>query len=219
MSPESTVNRFDHVYWLGGNGCSGKSTIANILAQRFPFEIYHGDGWRKHIPRAKPDNHPLMCQIRDGLYGKEDLFMSPPEQQVHGMTKLYRENFSFVLQDLEAMPEDQLVLVEGGQMLPELVQTVAGPSHCIFLISANEFIRKYNLSRNAETKHYQDLPDPQLALENRIAAFDLLGKRVYDSAHKIGFRTFAVDGTTPPERVADLVATHFKLAGVENKSV
>ena len=32
-----------HVYWVGGPGCSGKSSVARLLAARFDLRVYHVD--------------------------------------------------------------------------------------------------------------------------------------------------------------------------------
>ena len=48
-----------HVYWIGGSGCSGKSSIVRLLEGRHGFTTYHCDEhWGEHKERSNPVDHP-----------------------------------------------------------------------------------------------------------------------------------------------------------------
>ena len=40
---EAAREDFRHVYWIGGSGCAGKSTVTEILAERYGLATYHQD--------------------------------------------------------------------------------------------------------------------------------------------------------------------------------
>jgi len=43
LDMSETENRLSNVFWLGGSPCSGKSSISEILPQRFNLDVYHVD--------------------------------------------------------------------------------------------------------------------------------------------------------------------------------
>ena len=49
-----------HVYWIGGSGCAGKSTIAKKLAAQYHLAIYHcDDHLRTQRARVEAEQLPL----------------------------------------------------------------------------------------------------------------------------------------------------------------
>ncbi len=48
-------------YIFGGSPCSGKSTIAERLSDKFEFQHYKVDDHAEaHSKRCKPERHPVM---------------------------------------------------------------------------------------------------------------------------------------------------------------
>ncbi len=56
----------DHVLWLGGSTCAGKTSVAKRLAASHGLRVYHcDDAFEDHRKRADPDRHPGFCRIMD----------------------------------------------------------------------------------------------------------------------------------------------------------
>ena len=67
-----------HVYWIGGSGCSGKSSIARILEKDHGFTAYHcDDHWQEHEERSSPAEHPATLRVRKNF--EEYLRIAPTE--------------------------------------------------------------------------------------------------------------------------------------------
>ncbi len=117
-----------HVYWIGGSPCSGKTSLARRLVERFGWEYYDCDQafWR-HKEIVTPAAQPVFYRVMH--LSPEDLWMRPVEQQVREEFAIYREEFPLILADLLALPRTRPVLAEGAALLPECVAPLlAAPS-------------------------------------------------------------------------------------------
>jgi cytidylate kinase len=107
----------EHVLWLGGSPCAGKSTIAKRLAERFSMNLYYADDhFERHCQVATKD-YPTLYQI-SRLTGDE-VWLIPAKEQFERAVQLYREEFDFVLEDIRIV--SQPVIAEGAALLPECV--------------------------------------------------------------------------------------------------
>ena len=53
--------QLSHVYWIGGPPDSGKTTIAELVAERHGFRSYHFDRHEPaHFARADATRHPAL---------------------------------------------------------------------------------------------------------------------------------------------------------------
>lgn len=52
------------IYWIGGSPCSGKSTIAEILAEKHDFTVFKCDDFMyKHIEESDKVKHRSVCEL------------------------------------------------------------------------------------------------------------------------------------------------------------
>jgi hypothetical protein len=179
---------FDHVVWLGGGTGSGKSTVARLLAARHGLRCFRVDDfWYAHDerlqePKLTPDEQWL------GL---------TPEEQAAAFEETSRRRFQLVLADLVALPKRPGIVVEGPQILPDLLPSGAAAA---FLVPTAELQRSLLAQR--------PLPptaDPSRALENRIEKDRLFAERVASQATAHGFDVVRVDGRRSPEELTDAV--------------
>lgn len=93
-----------HVYWIGGSGCSGKSSIARILEKDLDFTAYHcDDHWPEHEARSTPAEHPATCRVRGN---PAEYLALPPTEFLAASRAWFKEDFAMVLDDLVAMPKE-----------------------------------------------------------------------------------------------------------------
>ena len=99
-----------HVYWIGGSGCSGKSSIVRLLQKEQGFTAYDcDDHWGEHELRSNPVEHPGTIRIKANF---EEYLRLAPAEFVEASRAWFREDFAMVLEDLDAMPSEKIV-VEG----------------------------------------------------------------------------------------------------------
>ena len=106
-----------HVFWLGGSPCAGKSSIGNILASRFKFDVYHADdAFEAHARRFDPVLHPTLTRWCASSW--DERWMQPLDGLVRDVIDCYREHFTLILGDVLSAPKDKPLLVEGTALLP-----------------------------------------------------------------------------------------------------
>lgn len=98
----------------------------------------------------------------------------------------------YVLEDLESLPAQPSVLVEGPQIVLDLLPEGA---RAVFLIPTADFQR--------ETLSPRPMPssDPQRALANRLAKDRIYADRVAELARRRGFPVIEVDGKRNPKEI------------------
>ena len=198
-----------HVYWIGGSGCSGKSTIADMMVKDFGFTVYHCDEhWDDHFSRAKPESQPLACTIRDMDW--EDLFLLPPVEFAKLTSGFWEEDFEMIIDDLYALPKEKLV-VEGVSIDPKFVQDVADPQRVIIMIAFEEFQRAHYLKRDFAKSWFQEFNDPKRVFDNLMKSNALLAKSVENRARELGFKVIIIDEKSTISNNMNIVKKHFKL--------
>jgi hypothetical protein len=201
--------------WIGGSTGSGKSTVTRILAARHGLRLFPIDAfWYSHVRRLgehaqrqgehaqRQGEHAQRLGEHAQRLGKPDEEPTPDEQWL-GMTPaeqaadfeaLTRKRWPFVVADLDALPSRPPVIVEGPQVLPDLIP--AG-DRAFFLVGTPEWQRSVLVQRPLPAT-----ADPARALENRIEKDRLFGERVVALARARGFPVIPVDGTRTPEEIA-----------------
>jgi hypothetical protein len=166
--------------WIGGGTGSGKTTVARMFAGRHGLRVFPLDAfWYSHAARLpEPEPEP-----------DEQWIGTAPAAQAAEFEALTRRRWPLVLADLAALPASPPTVVEGPQVLPDLIP--AG-DRAVFLVPAPAFQRSVLQRR--------PLPltaDPARALANRIEKDRIHGVRVAELAGAGGFPVVTVDGTRP----------------------
>lgn len=114
----------DHVLWVGGGQGAAKTTAARTLAHRHGLRLYHVDAHGfAHVERAETGPYPGLQAF--AAVTMEERWLDPePEEMVDQFVATSRERFTMIREDLRALPRSPGILVEGPQLLPELVAPV-----------------------------------------------------------------------------------------------
>ncbi len=182
MDPDSTI-------WLGGGTASGKSTVARVLAGRYGLRCLRiDDFWYAHDAALKtPFRTP-----------DEQWIAMSAENQAAEFEEVSRARMKLATKELEQLPDRPGVLVEGPQVMPDLLVPTA---HAIFLVPEQSFQRAH-LSR----RPMPPTSDTHRALENRIEKDRLHAARIAQLAESCGFPRITVDGSRSSLEIADAVA-------------
>lgn len=212
---------FAHVYWIGGSGCAGKSTIANKLASQYGLTVYHcDDHWQSHCARVESEQLPLptivsiLANIKVGRS-----FLGEDQADVdHGKYlamafALWQEWFTLALDDLRAMSATPMI-VEGVSIVPWLAMKVAPRSRVATLVGYDSFRRKTYMNPDRPEivlKRFQESYDPGRALENILQANVLIAQTLFRCARMHNLFAVEVDGSADAVSIARTVADHFGL--------
>lgn len=207
---------FAHVRWIGGGTGAGKSTVSRLLAERYRLAVYDGDkAGSRHFRHCDERRQPYMAALMR-LSPEERSTGRTAEEVFAAMPSRHGETFPFVREDLRAMTGRGPVLVDDFSNRPsEIAPLLTWPEQAVFLLPTPEFRRR------ALTERYSDLDraranwgdvDFGQALEIRLARDRYWDEETRDQAAALGLPVIDIDGTIPPEDIADDLAARFRLA-------
>lgn len=202
-------DEWGHVFWLGGSPCSGKSSISEILAKQFGLRVYKVDDYfDAHLKRAISENQPHLYQV--GQMSWDEIWMRPVAEQVANEIAIYREQFSMILDDLRAMPDDRPILAEGAALLPDLAAPLLTRSNqALFMVPTEHFQKKTYAQRAWIQTILAQCHAPEQAFANWMDRDVGFGQWVAATAVTYNLHVLIVNGRQSITQNASYAATHF----------
>jgi adenylate kinase family enzyme len=201
-----------HVRWIGGSPCSGKSSIAALLAERYDCRRYTcDDHWTTHTERAEAVSHPRLYRI--GRMTWDEIWMRPVDELLRDNLAILREEWPMILHDLLALPRDRPIIAEGAALLPELVAPLLTHLHrAVWIVPTPAFQREQYGKRPWITAVLSQCRDPDRAWRNWMDRDESLARYVAAEATMRELPLLTVDGTQSIEAHAQDVAGMLGLA-------
>ncbi|MCB0063601.1 MAG: hypothetical protein KDE19_15870 [Caldilineaceae bacterium] len=199
------------LYWLGGSPCSGKSTIAELLADRYNLHYYNCDhAFARHQQASDPAAHPTLHRL--ATLSSDEIWLVPVTEQVEREIAIYREEFSLIVADLEALPTERPILAEGAALLPELIaQSPASSGRSAWVVPTSAFQQHHYAQRTWVADVLKTCSDPDQAFANWMARDITFATYVTQTAEQLGLPVLQVDGTHTVVDNAAWVATQLGL--------
>ncbi len=181
----ATDKRLENVFWLGGSPCAGKSSISQILENRFDLNIYRVDvSFESHRTKFNSKFHPTLCNWECSTWNER--WMQPIDNLVQNVIKCYREHFSLILEDVRVLPKNKPLLVEGTALLPkEVFGVLSKQSDAIWIVPTPEFQKKKYSQREWIFDILKHCDEPQKAFQNWMER-DILGRQGWLDCVKLG---------------------------------
>ena len=188
--------------WLGGGSGAGKTTVARAVAGRLDLRLYHVDfrGF-DHVARMVDGTSPRTRAFNAMPY--DDRWLREPAVLAEEFLAISAERMPLVLADLAALGPGATVLVEGPQLLPDLVAPLLGSTGvALWMLPTEEFARRAVAARG------ELVPSARQAeiLENRYRRDVLVTQALRASATTLGLRWLPVDGHRSIADTVDLLA-------------
>lgn len=205
-----TLHYNHHVFWMGGSPCSGKSSMATLLAERYDVTVYSVDATlHNHVPHLTPARQPMLYKWHNTPWN--DLWMQPPDILLAEVIAAYGEHCELVIEDVAALPADRPLLVEGTCLLPGCVAPhLANPRHGLWVVPTEAFQRLRYPQRGVWVQGIlQQCDDPETALRNWMDRDVAFARWVTCEAEDRGLRVMTVDGSRTIDQGADAAAAHF----------
>ncbi|MBZ0302047.1 MAG: ATP-binding protein [Anaerolineae bacterium] len=205
-------HHFDHVYWMGGSPCSGKSSIADMLAARCNWQVYHCDeAYERHVRQAQADLQPHLSAGSGATMDWNAFWMRSPDVLMKQVIDIYAEEFPMILDDLRSLPRDRSVLVEGTALMPEFVaEVLTDPRRAIWVIPTAAFQFEFYPQRGAWVAQIlAQCSQPELALQNWMNRDQATAQHVRQEAAARQLRVLDVDGSRTIENNARVISQHF----------
>ena len=204
--------------WIGGGQWAGKSTVANLLAARYPIVRYSYDyhDARSHSERARrdPERFPAFAAFLAALENDPSSVWvdSTPAAMAEQARTIFAERFDMLLEDIAGIPDDPYVIAEGWGLRPEHVAPQLGSAEqAVFLVPTDAFRdrQQAELGR-AQAVSAEGLSDPRRAQDNRVERDRILAQEVVTQAQNLGLPLIYVDGTADVGEIADRVEEGFE---------
>jgi hypothetical protein len=205
----TTQHGLNHVYWMGGSPCSGKSSISQLLAEWFDLSIYHVDeAFSAHVQRLDPVKHPVLTKWHSLTWNER--WMRPVDDLVQEAITCYQEHFTLVLEDVLALPASKPVLVEGTALLPrQIAQLAPKPYQAVWVIPTAEFQQAQYARRSWLRDILTECEEPDTAFRNWMERDARFAGWVADEVSRLDFKALIVDGKQTIEENARQIATHY----------
>ncbi|SEG53054.1 Shikimate kinase [Thermomonospora echinospora] len=214
-SPDARRERLRHVHWIGGGSGSGKSTIAQHIADRYGMRLYDTDAvMPDHARRMSVEQAPHLARFA-AMDMDERWVARSPREMLDTFHWFHGEGFDLIIEDLLALPADRPVIAEGFRLLPGLVRPLlADVSHAVWLLPTPRFRQAVFDSRGGPAWGFlAKTSAPRQALRNLLQRDALFTDRLTEQTRHLGLHGLRVDSTTTEE---DLVRQVSALFGLED---
>jgi hypothetical protein len=178
--------------FVGGGTGGGKTTLARALSGLHGLRLLPIDAlWYEHAERSNETPLPADAAWLERT----------PATQAADFERVSRLMLGYVLEDLPRLPDQPAVVVEGPQVVPDVL-----PEHAraLFLIPSPDFQRA-NLSARPMPSS-----DPARALANRLVKDRLYADRIEKLARERGYTVIAIDGTRAPDEIRSQAENEFR---------
>jgi uridine kinase len=205
------TNHLPNVLWIGGSPCSGKSSVAEQLAEIYNLNLYRvDDHYGEHIEQINPVRQPTMALLTQMSW--DDLWMRPVELQVETALAFYGEIFEIILADLKKIKPKSGIIVEGVALLPSNLAKISIPTeNAFFMVPTSEFQLEHYSKRPWIQDILAETSDPKQAFANWMARDVRFGELVVEEAAACGYTSMVVDGSASLEENIAEVSSHFGL--------
>lgn len=213
LSDNVIKDRLQHVYWLIGTSCSGKTTMANAIAEKHRMTYYD---WNEHYPRfkevANPADQPFLSKA---FSGPEEYFSQPIPEYVEYLFKQTEEAFEMVVADLLAMPRERPIITETIHIV-DFVAPITEPNRIAFLYVEEDLYRDQNWDRDDPERrdilgYMRRTSDPEKHMNHVTEVGVVAGARMIATARQSGVRAFkrTIDSTV--SGMLQSLEQHFRL--------
>ena len=198
-------------YMIGGSPCSGKSTIASLLARQYQLlHIKLDDLVDDMMSQASADSQPI-CLLRQNR-NPEQIWMRSPEEMADEEWRFYEEIFPYVKSYL-IKNQDRPLLVEGAGLLPHLVKELECPaSSYLCLTPTDDFQKKHYKQREWVPYVVEGTTNPEQAFENWMQRDILFAQMVRQKAMKLGYSSLVTDSSQSENQTVEEVVRLLKLS-------
>lgn len=199
------------IYYIGGSPCSGKSTVAEILARTYHLYYFKVDDYLEKYMQEGALQGCEICKKVSGM-SPEEIWMRDPATQCIEELQIYREIFPFILKDLSDLQEERDIITEGAAFLPELMYwTGVNGSEYISVTPSKEFQIEHYSKREWVPYVLEGCSDKELAFRNWMDRDVLFAENVRKQCEDYQYKSILNDGSRTVGELLNMVQIHFGL--------
>ncbi len=208
MTYEELKKQLAHVLWIGGATDTGKSTIAQNLAEHHGLQVYHYDKTdaEHHMKLAK-----TISEIRQFNEASLDERWIHPEPKALFERALFSfsHRFPLVIEDLLALPNNKPIIAEGFGLLPELIHPILSSHYQAVWCVPTEAFKWESMARRGKPSFAKLTSDPGRAKMNLFTRDMLLAEYYRKQVWSYGYTLYEIDGSRSAQEMTDVIDEHF----------
>ena len=202
------------IFYIGGSPCSGKSTIAEMLVQKYGFQYYkQDDHLHEYIDKGAREGHELFQKVSH--MSTEEMWMRDPFEQYHEERALYEMMLGYSLSDISALShgQDKAIIAEGAGFMPGLAEKMGTRKTNYICITPTKEFQINAYSQRAWISHYlSDCADKDKAFRNWMERDAIFAQAVMREAVTLGYESLVVNGEKSIEENFVIVEKTFALS-------
>lgn len=205
----------NNTYFIGGGTCCGKSTISEMLVQDTGYMYYKLDDDLFNFL----DILANLCN-KTAIFQKncsqDEMWLRAPELQCEEELGFYNDIFPLALEKIEMLSKATPIITEGAGYLPQLMYNLGVDSDRYVCIVPTRGFRLREYEKRPWIEEYlKKSTDKKQAFQNWMERDALFSEQVLKDAKRLGYKTYVVDGTKPPEDTVSFVKNTF---GIKEKN-
>jgi len=202
-----------NVYFLLGCPCAGKTTVGNILVQKYNMYYFSGDSRRfDYYKFAEKEKHPFMTM------DASDFWDWSLEEMVAWEKGVISEQTPYILDDLNELSKGQDMVLFEGMLDLEIVSKVVPDNQIVYLSVDMSVCEREFFTRETHRGMVENIMNtPGVSDEEKQRRLTVRKKAAinafYENANEFGIQTFMREETTTAQEMAEKVARYFELEG------
>ena len=200
-----------NIFFLLGCPCAGKTTVGNILVQKYNMYYFSGDSRRfDYYKFAEKEKHPFMTM------DASDFWDWSLEEMVAWEKGVISEQTPYILNDLNELSKGQDMVLFEGMLDLETVSKIVPDKQIVYLSVDKSVCEREFFTRETHRGMIDNiLSSPGISDEEKQRRIMMRkGAAInafYENAKEFGIQTFMREGTTAEQEMAEKVAKHFGL--------
>lgn len=184
-----------NVYFIGGSPCSGKSTVTELIANKFNLHYFNVDELLSNYIKKASDKGKVFSAKQCHMNVDETWLRDPVVQCMEELA-IYREIFEFIFEDLSKVHAPNGIIAEGAAYLPELMKQIGvDKNHYICIVPTKDFQYFHYKQRTWVPYVLESCSNKELAFENWMERDSLFAIDVKNNAEDLGYTTVLTDET------------------------
>ena len=199
-----------NTYFIGGSPCSGKSTVAEILAEKYDLYYFKVDDFLEAYTKMGASKGYEICKKQEDM-GSEQIWMREPQLQCEEELTFYEEVFEFVMADLEKI-NAKGIITEGAAYLPRLMKKLGvSQDRYLSITPTKEFQVGHYSQREWVPYVLEGCSDKEMAFSNWMERDALFAKEVQRQCVEEEYVSIVNDGNIGVDEMVGMAATYFGL--------
>jgi hypothetical protein len=157
-----------NVLWIGGATDAGKTTVADMLAEKHNLAVYHGDKrWRSHWTNITPEEQPAMFAW--DKMNMDERWVNPSVQALTELTlQIMHERWPLIIKDLNLMSHQPIIVAEWFGLLPKLVAPLLENIDQALWIFPTDTFKDASIKRRGKSEFHMNTSNPEKAWDNHL---------------------------------------------------